>query len=45
VDEDQVYAKAREATQRYWGHVPGWRWDGASVERISTPAFPLHRAD
>jgi 5-methylthioadenosine/S-adenosylhomocysteine deaminase len=45
VDEDQVYAKAREATQRYWSHVAGWRWDGASVERISPPAFPLHRAD
>jgi cytosine/adenosine deaminase-related metal-dependent hydrolase len=45
VDEDQVCAKAREATQRYWGHVAGWRWDGASVERISPPAFPLHRAD
>jgi hypothetical protein len=39
-----VYAKAREVTQRYWSHVPGWRWDGATVERISPPAFPIHRA-
>ncbi len=44
VDEDEVYAKAREGTQRYWGNVPGWRWDGAAVERIVPPAFPLHRA-
>src|SRR6266436_10027322 len=44
VDEDQVYAKAREVTERYWSQVPGWRWDGATVERISPPAFPMHRA-
>jgi cytosine/adenosine deaminase-related metal-dependent hydrolase len=44
VDEDEVYAKAREVTQRYWSQVPGWRWDGATVERISPPAFPMHRA-
>ncbi len=44
VDEDEVYAKAREVTQRYWGQVPGWRWDGATVERISPPAFPMQRA-
>jgi cytosine/adenosine deaminase-related metal-dependent hydrolase len=44
VDEDAVHAKAREATERYWTHVPSWRWDGASVDRIIPPAFPLHRA-
>ncbi|HSE91973.1 MAG TPA: chlorohydrolase family protein [Methylomirabilota bacterium] len=44
VDEAEVYAKAREATRRYWGNVPSWRWDGAGVERIIPPAFPLHRA-
>jgi 5-methylthioadenosine/S-adenosylhomocysteine deaminase len=44
VDEDEVYAKAREATRAYWSHVPGWRWDGAGVDRIMPPAFPLHRA-
>jgi 5-methylthioadenosine/S-adenosylhomocysteine deaminase len=44
VDEAEVYAKAHEATRRYWSNVPGWRWDGADVERIVPPAFPLHRA-
>jgi len=44
VDEAEVYAKAREATQRYWGNVGNWRWDGAGVDRIVPPAFPLHRA-
>jgi 5-methylthioadenosine/S-adenosylhomocysteine deaminase len=44
VDEDEVYAKAREATRQYWRQVPNWRWDGAGVERIIPPAFPLHRA-
>ena len=44
VDENEVYAKAREVTERYWSQVPGWRWDGATVERISPPAFPMHRA-
>jgi 5-methylthioadenosine/S-adenosylhomocysteine deaminase len=44
VDEDEVYAKAREATRAAWGHVPGWRWDGVGVERIMPPAFPIHRA-
>jgi 5-methylthioadenosine/S-adenosylhomocysteine deaminase len=44
VDEAEIYAKAREATQRYWGNVAGWRWDGAGVEQIIPPAFPLHRA-
>jgi 5-methylthioadenosine/S-adenosylhomocysteine deaminase len=42
VDEDAVYAKARQATQAYWSHVPGWRWDGAGVDRITPPAFPIH---
>jgi len=44
VDENEVYAKAREATRTYWSHVPGWRWDGASVDKIMPPAFPVHRA-
>jgi 5-methylthioadenosine/S-adenosylhomocysteine deaminase len=43
VDEDEVYAKAREATRTSWSHVPSWRWDGAGVERIMPPAFPMHR--
>ncbi len=44
VDEDEAFAKAREATRRYWGNIPNWRWDGAVLERIVPPAFPLHRA-
>jgi cytosine/adenosine deaminase-related metal-dependent hydrolase len=44
IDEDEVYAKARQATEHYWSQVPGWRWDGATVEQIIPPAFPLHRA-
>lgn len=43
VDEEQVVARAREATRRYWSQVPAWRWDGAGVERIIPPAFPLLR--
>ncbi len=43
VDEDAVYARAREATRTYWSHVPSWRWDGAGVERIIPPAFPIRR--
>jgi hypothetical protein len=43
VDEDAVYAKACEATRTYWSHVSNWRWDGAGVERIVPPAFPIHR--
>ncbi len=41
VDEDAVYARAREATRHYWGQVPRWRWDGATVDRIIPPAFPV----
>jgi cytosine/adenosine deaminase-related metal-dependent hydrolase len=44
VDEDAVYARAREATRTAWSHVPSWRWDGADVERIIPPAFPIRRA-
>jgi 5-methylthioadenosine/S-adenosylhomocysteine deaminase len=44
VNEDEVYAKARQATQHYWAQVPSWRWDGATVDRIVAPAFPIHRA-
>jgi cytosine/adenosine deaminase-related metal-dependent hydrolase len=43
VDETQVYAKAREATERYWSHVAGWRGDGDTVDRIIPPAFPVRR--
>jgi len=43
VDEDEVYMKAREATRAYWSHVPNWRWDGASVDKIMPPSFPIHR--
>jgi cytosine/adenosine deaminase-related metal-dependent hydrolase len=44
VDEDAVLAKARAATERYWSHVPGWRWDGAGVDQIVPSAFPIRRA-
>ena len=44
VDEDTVYAKARQATATYWSHVPTWRWDGAGVDRIMPPAFPIRRS-
>jgi len=43
VDEEAVYAKAVEATRTYWSHVPNWRWDGADVDRITPPAFPIKR--
>jgi 5-methylthioadenosine/S-adenosylhomocysteine deaminase len=43
LDEEAVYARAREAVRQYWDAVPRWRWDGAAVERIIPPAFPLHR--
>jgi cytosine/adenosine deaminase-related metal-dependent hydrolase len=42
IDEDEVYAKARQATQAYWRHVPSWRWDGSTVDQIVPPAFPIH---
>jgi cytosine/adenosine deaminase-related metal-dependent hydrolase len=44
VDEAEVYAKAREATGHYWSNVSRWRWDGAGVDQIVPPAFPVHRA-
>ena len=44
IDEDEVYAKARQVTQSFWSHVPDWRWDGAGVDRIIPPAFPIRRA-
>jgi cytosine/adenosine deaminase-related metal-dependent hydrolase len=43
VNEDEIYAKARRATEQYWSHVSGWRWDGATVDRIVPPAFPMRR--
>src|SRR5207253_2252708 len=44
VDEDAIYAKTRQATEQYWSHVAGWRWDGATVDRIVPPAFPTRSA-
>jgi 5-methylthioadenosine/S-adenosylhomocysteine deaminase len=44
VDEAEVYAKAREATRHYWSNVASWRWDGAGVDQITPPAFPISRA-
>src|SRR6266705_990352 len=44
LDEAEVYAKAREVTERFWSNVPAWRWDGAPVDRIIPPAFPIHGA-
>ncbi|GIX47437.1 MAG: ethylammeline chlorohydrolase [Candidatus Tectimicrobiota bacterium] len=44
VDEEAIYARAREATQRYWERLPAWHWAGCRVEQIVPPAFPLHRA-
>lgn len=44
VDEDEVYARAREATRHYWSQVSAWRADGHGVEQIVPPAFPIHRA-
>jgi cytosine/adenosine deaminase-related metal-dependent hydrolase len=43
LDEDEVYAKARQVTQNFWSHVPNWRWDSAGVDRIIPPAFPIRR--
>lgn len=42
VDEDEVYAQARLATQRFWQHIPAWHWDGCSIEQVIPPAFPIH---
>jgi cytosine/adenosine deaminase-related metal-dependent hydrolase len=44
VDEDAVYARARQATHRYWQQVPTWHWGGCDIDRIIPPAFPIHRA-
>jgi 5-methylthioadenosine/S-adenosylhomocysteine deaminase len=44
VDEAAVYARAREATHRYWQQVPTWHWGGHGVDRIIPPAFPIRRA-
>jgi cytosine/adenosine deaminase-related metal-dependent hydrolase len=44
VDEDAVLARARAATEHYWSRVPSWRWDGASVDQIVPPAFPIRPA-
>jgi hypothetical protein len=44
VDEAEVYAKARQATQRFWSQSPTWHWGGCNLEAIVPPAFPIHRA-
>ncbi len=44
VDEEAMYARAREATHRYWQRLPTWHWAGHTVEQLVPPAFPLHRA-
>jgi 5-methylthioadenosine/S-adenosylhomocysteine deaminase len=44
VDEEAVYARARQATHHYWEQVPSWRPDGSDVDRIIPPAFPIRRA-
>jgi cytosine/adenosine deaminase-related metal-dependent hydrolase len=44
VDEEEIYAKARQATHHYWRNVPTWRADGSGVDRIIPPAFPMHAA-
>jgi len=45
VDEAVIYERARQATQRYWQHVPGWHWAGCAVDQIVPPAFAIHRAE
>jgi cytosine/adenosine deaminase-related metal-dependent hydrolase len=44
VDEAAVYERARQATERYWQHVPSWHWNGSGVDQLVPPAFPIHRA-
>ena len=44
VDEAAIYERARQATQRYWQHVPGWHWAGCGVDQLVPPAFSIHRA-
>jgi hypothetical protein len=44
IDENAVYAKGRQVTQNFWSHVPKWRWDGAGVDRIIPPPFPIRKA-
>ena len=44
VDEEEIYAKARQATHHYWRNVSTWRADGSGVDRIIPPAFPMHAA-
>jgi cytosine/adenosine deaminase-related metal-dependent hydrolase len=44
VDEEAVYARARQATHHYWGQTSTWRPDGSGVDRIVPPAFPLVRS-
>jgi 5-methylthioadenosine/S-adenosylhomocysteine deaminase len=44
VDEEAIYAKARQATHHYWRNVANWRADGNGVDRIIPPAFPIRAA-
>jgi len=43
VDEAEVYAKAQQATHRFWSQIPSWHWGGCNLEEIVPPAFPIHR--
>lgn len=43
LDEDEVYANARQATERFWSHLPSWHWHGCNLEHIIPPAFPIYR--
>jgi hypothetical protein len=43
IDEEAVYAQARQATQQYWQRLPSWHWGGCDIAQIIPPAFPMHR--
>jgi cytosine/adenosine deaminase-related metal-dependent hydrolase len=43
VDEDAVYAQAREAIARAWERIPEWRPGGVGLDQIVPPAFPMER--
>jgi cytosine/adenosine deaminase-related metal-dependent hydrolase len=43
VDEEAVYARARQATHHYWQQTSTWRPDGCGIDAIIPPAFPLVR--
>jgi 5-methylthioadenosine/S-adenosylhomocysteine deaminase len=43
LDEAEVYARASQATRRYWQRLPDWHWAGAPIDRVIPPAFTMHR--